>query len=214
MNGTGPCGLQDNFHWIRLSLDVDVADVGMRQTLQCGSVFEWHGPRSANPPRLGQNRMSSLPGSHLQTVLPAYFWACRLSVLWTNWVLPLSFPIAPTIQAFSGVVSSEARIRAANGRLTPDSITRDLIWRIGRVGRYRDRIRISNQDGILFTENVVQGLAFELSYCAQKKQKGKEALCLSENLELPGERQQEFPFPISGPRSTGPVFDPIQVVRI
>ena len=92
MNGTGPCGLQDNFHWIRLSLDVDVADVGMRQTLQCRSVFEWHGPRSANPPRLGQNRMSSLPGSHLQTVLPAYFWACRLAVLWTNWGFADFFP--------------------------------------------------------------------------------------------------------------------------
>ena len=138
---------------------------------------------------------------------------------------------------------------------------RDLLRRLRRLGRYRDRIQIYNQDGILFTKDVVKGLgentftfldppyiargqglylnnysiadhrrleeqviqlkqpwivtydyqgavkhnlyhthqsmAFELSYSAQERQKGKEALFLSPDLKLPVGRQQELPFNMS-----------------
>lgn len=161
-----------------------------------------------------------------------------------------------------------------DARFTKD----ELIARIRRIGRYRNRIRLYQQDALAFTKDVITGLrgdvfcffdppyidkggtlylnnydisdhrkladrvvrlkrqkwvvtydyepavehdlyptqrrlAFELSYSAQERRGGKEAMFLSDQLTLPEEWGKDVVIPMSHHRSEYPVFGTMEVMK-
>ena len=153
----------------------------------------------------------------------------------------------------------------------------DLLQRIRRVGRYRDRIKLYRQDALEFTNDVVSGLgdnvfafydppyiergkalylntydlddhrqlaervvqlrhpwvvtydydgaisnglysthqrlAFSLSYSAQDRHRGKEAMFLSEQLSLPETWQSGEPVTMSAARNPYPVYGKMETMK-